>query len=148
MKANSYELDLVCVAPTANPPVCKIMNYSKYKFEQQKKLREAKRNQHVVEVKEVQLTPQIGIHDLEVKAKAARKFLESGNKVKVGVRYRGRQLSHPEIGQEVLDKFISMLEGLCVIEKPAVLEGKWLTAVLAPVKKQKVGGKNHAKNEI
>ena len=84
-KANDYDLDLLCVAPNAKPPVCKIINYSKYRFEQQKKAKEAKKNQHVVEVKEVQLTPQIGGHDMETKARAATKFLEAGNKVKVGV---------------------------------------------------------------
>ena len=94
IRANSLDLDLLCIAPGANPPVCRILNYSKYKFEQQKKAKEAKKNQHIVEVKEVQLTPQIGQHDLETKARAAKKFLEAGNKVKVGVRFRGRQLSH------------------------------------------------------
>ena len=135
MKANSYDLDLVCIAPTANPPVCKILNYSKYKFEQQKKAKEAKKNQRTIEVKEVQLTPQIGAHDLETKARAARKFLEAGNKVKVGVRFRGRQMSHTDIGQDVLDNFISLLEDACVIEKPSAMEGRWLIATLAPKKK-------------
>lgn len=135
MKANQLDLDLLCVAPNAQPPVCRILNYSKFKFEQQKKAKEAKKNQHIVEVKEVQLTPQIGQHDLETKARAAIKFLQAGNKVKVGVRFRGRQLSHTEIGMEVLEKFIALLADVCQVEKAPSMEGRWLYATLAPVKK-------------
>lgn len=135
MKANSYELDLFCVSPQAQPPVCKILNYSKYRFEQQKKAKEAKKNQHVVETKEIQLTPQIGVHDLETKAKAAMKFLAAGNKVKVGVRFRGRQMAHTDIGQETLDTFISMVSENCVVEKAPNLEGRWIYTTLAPKKK-------------
>jgi translation initiation factor IF-3 len=134
-KANDYDLDLMCVAPNAKPPVCKIINYSKYRFEQQKKAKEAKKNQHTVEVKEVQLTPQIGGHDMETKARAATKFLEAGNKVKVGVRFRGRQMTHIEVGQEVMDKFIDLLKDYANIEKPANMEGRWMYAILAPKKK-------------
>ena len=134
-KANEYDLDLLCVAPGAKPPVCKIINYSKYRFEQQKKAKEAKKNQHVVEVKEVQLTPQIGGHDMETKARAAVKFLEAGNKVKVGVRFRGRQMTHIEVGQEVMDKFIELLNDYANIEKPSAMEGRWMYAILAPKKK-------------
>ena len=134
-KANEYDLDLLCVAPNAKPPVCKIINYSKFRFEQQKKAKEAKKNQHVVEVKEVQLTPQIGGHDMETKARAAQKFLEAGNKVKVGVRFRGRQMTHIEVGQEVMDKFIALLADYANIEKPAAMDGRWLIAILAPKKK-------------
>ena len=135
MKANQLDLDLLCVAPNAQPPVCRILNYSKFKFEQQKKAKEAKKNQHIVEVKEVQLTPQIGQHDLETKARAAIKFLQAGNKVKVGVRFRGRQLSHTEIGMEVLEKFIALLADACQVEKAPSMEGRWLYATLAPAKK-------------
>ena len=135
MKANALDLDLLCVAPGANPPVCRILNYSKYKFEQQKKAKEAKKNQHTVEIKEIQLTPQIGQHDLETKARNAKKFLEAGNKVKVGVRFRGRQMSHTEIGMEVLERFITLLADVCQVEKAPVMEGRWLTAILAPQKK-------------
>lgn len=134
-KANGYDMDLLCVAPNATPPVCKIINYGKYRFQQQKKAKEAKKNQKVIEVKEVQLTPQIGFHDMETKAKAARKFLEDGNKVKVGVRFRGRQMTHIEVGQEAMDKFIQILSDVCSIEKPAAMEGKWLIVILAPKKK-------------
>ena len=134
IKANSFELDLYCIAPQAQPPVCKILNYSKYRFEQQKKAKEAKKNQHVVELKEIQLTPQIGAHDLETKARAATKFLQAGNKVKVGVRFRGRQLSHTEIGMDVMNSFISMLSEYSNVEKQPNLDGRWLIAVLAPLK--------------
>ena len=124
------ELDLVCVAPNANPPVCKLMNYNKYRYEQTKKAKESKKKQKIIEVKEVQLTPQIAEHDLEVKAKAARKFLMEGNRVKVGVRFRGRQLAHIDVGQEVLNRFIEMLQDVCKVDKAPELEGKWLNAVL------------------
>ena len=135
VKANSYELDLLCVAPQAQPPVCKIINYSKFRFEQQKRAKAAKKNQHIVEVKEVQLTPQIGMHDLETKVRAATKFLEAGNKVKVGVRYRGRQMTHLEVGEEVMNKFISMVSDISVVEKKPSMDGRWLVAILSPKKK-------------
>ena len=129
--AVEQELDLLCVAPNSNPPVCRLINYNKYRFEQQKKAKESKKKQKIIEVKEVQLTPQIGQHDLETKAKAARKFLEDGNRVKVGVRYRGRQLSHVDIGEEVLNRFIELLQDVCKVDKAPALDGKWLVAVLA-----------------
>ncbi len=129
------ELDLVCVAPNAQPPVCKIMNYGKYRFEQQKKAKENKKKQHIIEIKEVQLTPQIGIHDLETKAKAARKFLENGDKVKVGVRFRGRQMTHLDIGEETMNRFIACLEDISVVEKKPEMEGRWMNAVIAPKRK-------------
>ena len=135
LKANEYDLDLYCVSPTAQPPVCKIVNYSKFRYEQHKKAKEAKRNQKIIEIKEIQLTPQIGIHDMETKARAATKFLLDGNKVKVGVRFRGRQMSHIEVGQEVLDKFIELLSEYSQIEKPSSLDGRWLITILAPKKK-------------
>ena len=129
------DLDLVCVAPNANPPVCKIMNYGKYRFEQQKKAKENKKKQHIIEIKEVQLTPQIGIHDLETKAKAARKFLENGDKVKVGVRFRGRQMTHLDIGEETMNRFIACLEDISTVEKKPEMEGRWMNAVIAPKRK-------------
>jgi translation initiation factor IF-3 len=131
--ATRYELDLLCIAPNGNPPVCKILDYGKYRFEQQKKLRESKRNQaiHIIEIKEVQLTPQIGDHDLLTKVKAATKFLQDGNRVKVGVKFRGRQMAHPEIGQQILNKFISLVGEYAIVEKSAEMDGKWLGTVLA-----------------
>ena len=134
-KANELNLDLYCVAPTANPPVCKILNYGKFRYEQQKKAKENRKNQVKIEVKEIQLTPQIGLHDMETKARAASKFLEQGNKIKVGVRYRGRQMTHLEVGEEALNKFIELLGDAAQIEKPAAMEGRWLIAVLAPKRK-------------
>ena len=134
--AVQHDLDLLCVAPTANPPVCKIINYGKYRFEQQKKARESKKKQHVVELKEVQLTPQIGDHDLETKSKAARKFLLDGNKVKVGVRFRGRQMTHIEVGEEVINKFIASLEDISSVEKKPSMDGKWLTGIISPKSKK------------
>ena len=134
--AVQHDLDLLCVAPNANPPVCKIINYGKYRFEQQKKARESKKKQHVVELKEVQLTPQIGDHDLETKSKAARKFLLDGNKVKVGVRFRGRQMTHIEVGEEVINKFIASLEDISSVEKKPSMDGKWLTGIISKKKKK------------
>ena len=130
-KTEEYELDLLCVAPNANPPVCKIINYGKYRFESQKKAKEAKKNQKIIEIKEIQLTPTIGEHDVQTKVKAAIRFLNDGNKIKVGVRFRGRQLSHVEVGEEVLNKFIDYVKEYSVIEKAPSLDGKWLTCVLA-----------------
>lgn len=134
-KANEYEMDLLCVAPNAQPPVCKIVNYGKYRYEQQKKAKENKKKQVQIEIKEVQLTPQIGIHDMETKARAATKFLAEGNKVKVGVRFRGRQMTHLEVGEEVMNKFIEMLGANIVVEKPASMDGRWLVAIIAPKRK-------------
>lgn len=130
-KAEEYDLDLLCVAPQGKPPVCKIINYGKYRFEAQKKAKEAKKNQKIIEIKEVQLSPQIGQHDIETKVKAAIKFLEDGNKVKVGVRFKGRQMSHPEVGDEVLNKFLEYVKDYAVVEKKPVLDGRWLTCVLS-----------------
>lgn len=146
-KAEEYELDLLCVAPNANPPVCKIINYGKYRFESQKKAKEAKRNQKIIEVKEIQLTPTIGEHDIQTKVKAAIRFLNDGNKIKVGVRFRGRQLSHVEVGEEVLNKFIDYVKEYSVIEKAPSLDGKWLTCVLASKIKKQKERKIYAKNE-
>ena len=133
-KAYEEELDLLCVAPKTNPPVCKIIDYGKYRFQNQKKAKEAKKKQHVIEIKEIQLTPQIGMHDLEIKAKKAKEFFEEGNKVRVVVRFRGRQLSHTEVGEEVLQKFITIVQDYSQIEKQPVLEGRNLTVVLSAKK--------------
>lgn len=136
-KAEEYSLDLLCVAPNAKPPVCKIVNYGKYRYEAQKKAKEAKKNQKIIEVKEIQLTPQIGEHDLLTKVKAAIKFLQEGNKIKVGVRFKGRQLAHVEVGETVLNKFIELTKDYAVIDKAPNLDKKWLTCLLSakPTKK-------------
>lgn len=125
-------LDLVKIAPTANPPVCRIMDYGKYKYELAKKEKEARKNQKVINIKEIRLTPNIESHDLNVKAKTAGKFLEAGDKVKVSVRFRGREMGHTEIGREVLNDFAKLIEEVGIIEKPAKLEGRSMVMHLTP----------------
>lgn len=134
--ATQRNLDLVKIAPQAKPPVCKIMDYGKYRFEQQKREKEAKKNQHQIDVKEVQLSLNIDTHDLETKAKHANKFLSKGNKVKVSIRFRGREMAHPERGLEIMAKFAEMCAETGVIEKPAKLEGRMMLMFIAakPVK--------------
>ena len=116
-------LDLVCVAPNAKPPVCRIMDFGKYRFEQQKKAKEMKRNSKVVAVKETQLSVTIDVHDKNVKLKRTLKWLEEGNKVKVAIRFRGRQLAHMDLGKKVIDDFVAECAEVGQIEKPAKLEG-------------------------
>ena len=134
-KAYDQDLDLVCVAPKAKPPVCRIMDYGKYRFEQQKKIREQKKNYKAVSLKETQLSPTIDVHDKNVKLKRTTKWLEDGSKVKVVVRFRGRQLAHIDIGQKILDDFVAECQEYCNVEKPAKMEGRMLIAILAPKKK-------------
>ena len=130
-KAEEKNLDLVLVAPNATPVVCKIMNYGKYKFEQAKKEKEAKKKQKVLEVKELRVTPNIEEHDFGFKTKNARKFLEDGNKVKVTVRFRGRELNNVKAGENVLNKFIEALEDIGTVEKKPKLEGRNMFIMLA-----------------
>lgn len=125
------KLDLVLVAPNAEPPVCKIMNYGKYKFEQAKKEKEAKKKQKTFELKEIRITPNIEQHDFEFKAKNARKFIEDGNKVKITVRFRGRELNYVKLGEANLNKFIEALSDIASPEKKAVLEGKNMFIILS-----------------
>ncbi len=133
--AGDVDLDLVCVAPKAQTPVCRIMDYGKYRFEQQKKQKEMKKNQKIVTLKEAQLSPTIDVHDFNTKLKHSIKWLTAGDKVKVSVRFRGRQLAHIEIGEKILNDFVAQCQEYSVIEKPAKLEGRTLTAILAPKKK-------------
>ena len=126
------DLDLVKIAPKAKPPVCKIMDYGKYKYEQAKREKEARKNQKVINVKEVRLTPNIDTHDLDVKARQAIRFLEAGDKVKVSVRFRGREMGHTQIGREVLKNFAVLTEEVGTIEKSARLEGRNMVMHLAP----------------
>lgn len=128
--AEDKELDLVLVAPNATPPVCKVMNYGKYKFEQAKKEKESKKNQKVVEVKEIRVTPNIGEHDFNFKSKNAREFLEAGKKVRITVRFRGRELNNLKIGEDVLNKFVESLEDISTVEKKPLLEGKAMFIIL------------------
>ena len=130
-KAEEKNLDLVLVAPNANPVVCKIMNYGKYKFEQAKKEKEAKKKQKVLEVKEIRVTPNIEEHDFGFKSKNARKFLEDGNKVKITVRFRGREVNNSKAGEIVLNKFIENLEDIAQVEKQPKLEGRNMFTILS-----------------
>ena len=130
-KAQEKNLDLVLVAPQANPPVCKIMNYGKYKFEQAKKEKEAKKKQKVLEIKEIRITPNIEEHDFEFKAKNARKFIESGNKLKITLRFRGREINNSKLGENVLNKFIENLSDIAVVERKPKLEGRNMFIMLA-----------------
>ena len=133
-KAESYDLDLFCVAPGGNPPVCKILDYGRYRFEQQKKAKEAKRNQQVTEVKPLRLSPVIDKHDFETKSRQARKFLEANLKVKVDMRFRGRLITRQEVGKKVMQNLIEELNDISVVEKPPVLEGNTMSVVLSPKK--------------
>ena len=130
-KAEEKNLDLVLVAPNANPQVCKIMNYGKYKFEQAKKEKEAKKKQKVQETKELRITPNIEEHDFGFKAKNAKKFIEDGNKVKITVRFIGRELNNVKMGENVLNDFAKELEDVAVVEKAPKLEGKNMFIILA-----------------
>ena len=129
--AEEKNLDLVLVAPNAQPPVCKIMNYGKYKFEQAKREKETKKKQKSFEVKEIRITPNIEQHDFEFKVKNARKFIEDGNKVKITVRFRGRELNYVKLGENNLNKFIDALSDIASPEKKPILEGKNMFIILA-----------------
>ena len=130
-KASEENMDLVLVSPNVKPVVCKIMNYGKYKFEQSKREKEAKKKQRVLEVKEIRVTPNIEEHDFEFKSKNARKFLQDGNKVKITVRFRGREVNNSKAGELVLRNFIEKLEDVAVVEKQPKLEGRNMFTILA-----------------
>lgn len=132
--ANEKNLDLVKISPNANPPVCKIMDFGKFKYEAAKKEKESKKKQKVVVVKEVRLRPSIEDHDLTTKAKMAYKFLENGDKVKVSVRFRGRELGHKEIGIEVINKFVDSLKEVGTPDRAPRLEGNTMIVMLDPKK--------------
>ncbi len=132
--AEESGLDLVKISPNATPPVCKVMNYGKFLFEQNKRAKEAKKNQKVIEIKEVWLSMTIDVGDLNVKAKQAQKFLSSGNKVKVSIRMRGRQMAHSELGLEVMTKFYELVKDFGTMEKNPLTEGRNIWMMLAPTK--------------
>lgn len=138
--AMDQHLDLVEIAPKAKPPVCRIMDFGKYRYEQQKREKEARKKQKVISVKEVKLRPNIEQHDFDVKLKNAVRFLEEGNKVKVTIMFRGRELSHPELGREILGRVAEQLKDSVSIERDAKLEGKNMIMILAPKAVSK-GGK-------
>lgn len=140
-KAYENDMDLVMVAPNSDPPVCKILDYNKYKFEMAKKEKESKKKQKVVELKEIRLSATIDAHDLEVKAKNANKFLKAGDKVKISLRFKGREVRFVDKGKETILKFIEMLEE-GQIEKQPNLEGRFLNVIVIP--KPKKGGEKNA----
>ena len=129
--AQEAELDLVKIAPTAKPPVCKIIDYGKYKYEQTRKEKEARKKQKTVELKEVRLSPNIDTNDLNTKINNAKKFISKGNKVKITLRFRGREMAHVQQSKHILDDFAETLADIAVVEKPAKMEGRAMSMVLA-----------------
>lgn len=134
-RAYDEDLDLLCVAPNGQPPVCKMLDYGKYRFESQKKAREAKKNQQTSEIKGLRLSPVIDTHDFETKLKQVRKWLESGNKVKIDMRFRGRMMTRQEVGLKVMNEFIENCSDIANVDKTPKLEGNIMSCVLMPKKK-------------
>ena len=134
MMAKEKDLDLIKIAPTATPPVVKIADFGKYRYEMMRKEKEAKRNQRVTELKEIRMTPNIDQNDLNTKLSAARKFLETGNKVKVALRFRGREMSRMNQSKYILDEFAEQLKDIAVLDKPAKVEGRNMAIVISPKK--------------
>ena len=132
--AEEADLDLVKISPNAVPPVCKIMDYGKYRFEQSKREKEARKNQHVVEIKEIRMSPGIDVGDFNVKLKNAQKFLADGDRVKVSVRFRGREMAHTDIGKKLLDRFAEQCAEVANVDKGAKLEGRNMSMFLSPKK--------------
>lgn len=132
--AEERELDLVMISPNANPPVCRIMDYSKFLYEQSKKEKENRKNQKVVNLKEVRLSPTIDVGDIQIKANNARKFLTNEDKVKVSIRFKGRQNNNTQVGYKIMESFVELIGEIGTIEKPAKLEGNNMTMILAPKK--------------
>lgn len=130
--ARGAGLDLVEIAPQAQPPVCKLLDYGKYKFELEKKVRESRKHQKQIRIKEIRMQPKIDEHDLEFKTRHIQEFLDEGNKVKVTVRFRGRELAHTELGRDVLDRILQMLGDSFLLEKPAQMEGRTMSLLLNP----------------
>jgi translation initiation factor IF-3 len=134
--AKEEGLDLVEVAPQASPPVVKIMNYGKYKFENEKKIRDSKKRQKLLKLKEIRMQPKIDEHDIDFKSKHIKEFLAEGNKVKVTIRFRGRELAHTELGLEVLNDVLARIEGEYVTDKPPAMEGRFMSMILSPKPKK------------
>jgi translation initiation factor IF-3 len=130
--AQERGLDLVEVAPTAIPPVCRLMDYGRFKYEQTKKERDARKNQKIVELKEVRLTPRTDEHDIVAKAKLIQKFIDEGDKVKVTIRFRGRELAHPQLGRQVLEEISNTLKATAAVERPPLMEGRAMFMILTP----------------
>ena len=134
--AKEQNLDLVEVAPNAVPPVVKIMNYGKFKFENEKKLRDSKKKQKLIKLKEIRMQPKIDDHDLDFKSRHVKEFLNEGNKVKVTIRFRGREMAHTELGLVVLKDVLAKVEGEYVMDKPPAMEGRFMSMVLSPKSKK------------
>ena len=130
--AEERDLDLVMISPAAKPPVCKVMDYGKYRFEQSKREKEAKKNQHVMEVKEIRMSPSIGENDFLVKLRNGQKFLAEGDRLKVTVRFRGREMAHTDIGKQLLERYAAECAEIAKIDKGAKLEGRLMTQFLSP----------------
>jgi translation initiation factor IF-3 len=137
-KAFDAGFDLVKIAPTASPPVCRIMDYGKFRFEQAKRDKESKKHQRIVEVKGIELSPNIDVHDVNFKMRAAQRFLREGNKLKVFIRFRGRQMAHPKLGEEQMLRFAEGLTDEAVIDKPPKLDGRLMTMFMSPKPETKV----------
>ena len=133
-KAYDYDLDLVCVSPKAQPPVCKVLDYGKYRFELQKKAREAKKNQHVTELKPLRLSPVIDTNDFNTKVKQGKGWISDGNKVRVDMRFRGRMMTRQDVGKKVMDNFIESMKDVASVDKQPLLEGNTLSCTLSPIK--------------
>ena len=133
-KAYDEDLDLLCVAPNAQPPVCKIIDYGRYRFEQQKKEREAKKNQQTAEMKSLRVSPVIDQHDFDTKVKRAKEWLSDGQKVKIDMRFRGRMMTRQEVGKQVLDKFTEQVSDVADVTKPPMLEGNTMSVTFSPKK--------------
>lgn len=150
--AYRQNLDLLCVAPKARPAVCKVLDYGKYHFEQQKKAKEAKRKQHVVEMKALRLSPIIDTHDFETKVNHARKWIEQGMKVKIDMRFRGRMMTRQEVGRQILNQFLDAVKEVAVVEKRPSMEGNTMSTIIGPKKgpanpKEKPAGGRERKPE-
>lgn len=130
--AEEQSLDLVKISPQASPPVCKLMNYGKFRFEQSKREKEARKNQHVVEIKEIRMSPGIDIGDFNTKLRNAQKFITEGNRVKVSVRFRGREMAHTDIGRDLLTRFAEQCADIANLDRPAKLEGRMMSIFLSP----------------
>jgi translation initiation factor IF-3 len=146
--AEEQGLDLVEIVPGSNPPVCKVMNFGKFRYDQSKREKENKKASHQIKVKEVKLKPNIDVHDLDTKTRHAREFLMSGNKVKITCTFRGREMMHPEIGEKIVQAMCQQLEDISIAESPPKMMGRMLLVVLAPgAKKKKEGAKQNLTEE-
>jgi len=139
MMAREKGLDLVEVAANAQPPVCRLMDYGKYRYEQSRKERETRKHQHVTKVKEVRVEPKIGEHDLQTKGRQAERFLKAGDKVKLSVLFRGRSITHPELGRDLLQKLSEQLSDIGAVEQGARMEGRTMTMYIAPARTKSEG---------